>query len=281
MNKNIDYDQLKIDIEQLRVILSNSQTITDYQHMKKFYYISKMCSIVGILILWLPFYTVFPWLFLSIGIFSNWTIIGHHVCHGGFDYMKNSIFNRKTFAQGSYRRIIDWFDWLLTQSWNIEHNNLHHYKLGEVSDPDLVENNMSFLREMKLPFWIKKMYVMLVALTWKWTYYAPNTYKHYCLNKLRKKDKLNEVPMKIRHKSFSIFTYLFCSRPWMNGLLQVMMPYFIIYFVAIPLVYSYFGYFKNSLTNIILAELVTNLHSFIVIVPNHCGSDLYRFETSV
>lgn len=280
-NKNINLDQLKKDMDNIRKFLSDSQTIMDYRHINKFYYISKISTLIGIITLWLPFYTVVPWLCLSIGIFSNWTIVGHHVCHGGFDYMKHPTFNRKSFAQGLYRRIIDWFDWWLTQSWNIEHNNLHHYKLGEVSDPDLVEENLRSLREMNLPFWIKKIMVVILASTWKWTYYAPNTYKHYCLHQLQKNNQLDSIPLKIRHKSFSIITYLFYSRPWMNGLFRVMIPYMMIYFVLIPLVYGYFGYFKSSLFNIILAEILTNLHSFVVVAPNHCGSDLYRFTTSV
>ena len=40
MNKNIDFDQLKLDMDNLRITLSNSQTSADYKHMKKFYYIT-------------------------------------------------------------------------------------------------------------------------------------------------------------------------------------------------------------------------------------------------
>ena len=38
---------------------------------------------------------------------------------------------------------------------------------------------------------------------------------------------------------------------------------------------------ENVFINLILAELLTNFHSFIVIVTNHCGEDLYRFNNSV
>ena len=38
----------------------------------------------------------------------------------------------------------------------MEHNNLHHYKLGEVDgDPDLVEKNLVDLREKTNPLWLK------------------------------------------------------------------------------------------------------------------------------
>ena len=41
---------------------------------------------------------------------------------------------------------MDWLDWMLPEAWNVEHNNLHHYKLGEQGDPDLVERNFEPLR---------------------------------------------------------------------------------------------------------------------------------------
>lgn len=31
---------------------------------------------------------------LSVGTMSRWTIIGHHVCHGGFDKCSDGKFNR-------------------------------------------------------------------------------------------------------------------------------------------------------------------------------------------
>ena len=42
-------------------------------------------------------------------------------------------YNRFRFGVGSlYRRCVDWLDWMLVEAWNVEHNNLHHYCLGEV-----------------------------------------------------------------------------------------------------------------------------------------------------
>ena len=45
------------------------------------------------------------------------------------------------------RRVKDWLDWMLVEAWNMEHNQLHHYHLGELEDPDLVEHNMTLMRE--------------------------------------------------------------------------------------------------------------------------------------
>ena len=70
---------------------------------------------------------------MSVGTMSRWTIIGHHVCHGGFDKCSEGKINRFKFAVGSvYRRARDWLDWMLVEAWNMEHNQLHHYHLGEV-----------------------------------------------------------------------------------------------------------------------------------------------------
>lgn len=78
------------------------------------------------------------------------------------------------------------FDWMMPEAWNVEHNNRHHYNLSEIEDPDLVENNLADLREMKMPLVLKYFYVLGAAATWKWFYYSPNTYKELKLAKWRK-----------------------------------------------------------------------------------------------
>ena len=52
--------------------------------------------------------------------FSRWTMIAHHVCHGGYDKVEgNSYFNRFSFAIGGvYRRLTDWLDWMLPRRGN-------------------------------------------------------------------------------------------------------------------------------------------------------------------
>lgn len=63
-----------------------------------------------------------------------------------------------------------------------------------------------------------------------------------------------------------------------------MAPYFIFMFGIIPgLTYVILG--KESaytaLYACIFAELLTNVHSFIIIACNHAGDDVYRFDTPV
>ena len=75
--------------------------------------------------------------------------------------------------------MLDWFDWILPEAWNIEHGRLHHYHLNESDDPDLLERNMTGLRRMKMPTAFKYLIALFLICTWKWFYYASNTYSHF------------------------------------------------------------------------------------------------------
>ena len=75
---------------------------------------------------------------------------------------------------------------MLPEAWNVEHNNLHHYRLGESGDPDLVERNLELMRDIQLPRPLKYVGVAFLAAMWKWYYYAPNTYKQLKIAQLRK-----------------------------------------------------------------------------------------------
>ena len=58
-------------------------------------------------------------------------------------------------------------DWMLVEAWNVEHNQLHHYHLGEIDDPDLVEHNLAFLRVSPMPKPLKYIAVTVMAMIWK------------------------------------------------------------------------------------------------------------------
>ena len=81
-------------------------------------------------------------------------------------------FHRRKFARGPWNRIIDWMDWMMPEAWDVEHNHLHHYQLGEDADPDLVERNMKTTREGPMPMWARYMQVAALSVIWKWFYYA-------------------------------------------------------------------------------------------------------------
>ena len=64
---------------------------------------------------------------------------------------------------------------------------------------------------------------------------------------------------------------------------QVAGPYIALRFFLMPAPLLLFGraFYTNALLNIALADVVSNIHSFIVIATNHAGKDLYRFDNSV
>jgi hypothetical protein len=110
---------------------------------------------------------------LSTWTYASWTMVAHHTCHGGYDRHDaqpgQDRFHGSRFALGGVlNRGRDWLDWMLPEAWNLEHNVLHHYKLGEAGDPDLVERNLDFLRVAPLPRGLKVAYVALMAGIWKW-----------------------------------------------------------------------------------------------------------------
>jgi len=236
---------------------------------------------------------LFSVVMLSTFTFSRWTMIAHHTCHGGYDkvHYNKGRFNRFKFALGStWTRMCDWFDWMMPEAWNIEHNNQHHYKLSEMADPDLVENNLKDIREMKAPLAVKYLIVAINMVTWKWAYYAPNTYKELKLNNLRKKGL--PIPEGVDPTDAVTISSLLGSTPnaffslW-EFISVVAGPYFVIHFFAMPTfmfaVEAYFGvapgtYYIPAVKNLFLAELCTNLHAFVAIVTNHAGDDMYRFR---
>ena len=82
-----------------------------------------------------------------------------------------------------------------------------------------------------------------------------------------------------------IYTSLTRAKHWYTFaqfVVNVIGPYFVFRFVLLPLPLYYIDreYYINAIVNLMIAELLTNLHSFVMVVTNHCGSDVCRFATS-
>jgi fatty acid desaturase len=65
--------------------------------------------------------------------------------------------------------------------------------------------------------------------------------------------------------------------------LRSALPYAVYRFGLIPALFLPFGNWAWAavLINSLLAELIANVHAFVIIVPNHAGDDLYRFDGRV
>lgn len=285
----LDLQAFAKEIKELGDKLEREQGEADVRHLNKIVGWSNMCALVGMLTMGLKV-SLLPIVALSTWTFSRWTMIAHHTCHGGYDkcHPNKNRWHRFKFAIGSFwRRLADWFDWMMPEAWNVEHNNRHHYNLSEIEDPDLVENNLADLRDMKAPLLFKYMYVFAAACTWKWLYYSPNTYKELKLAKWRREGK--KIPDGVvPSDAVTIKTLLTQKIPFYSlseFVMIVIGPYFLIHFFILPLpllfIQQYLGrddMYMNAIKNLFLADILTNLHGFVAVVTNHAGDDMYRFR---
>jgi len=287
--EKFDLEAFTKDIKELGNKLEKQQGPDDVRHLNKMIAWSNLCGIVGFLTMGFGV-NLISICGLSTFTFTRWTMIAHHTCHGGYDkcHPNKERWHRFKFAVGgSWRRFCDWFDWMLPEAWNVEHNNRHHYNLSEIEDPDLVENNLVDLRNAEWPLWLKYLFVFLNVITWKWAYYAPNTYKELKLAKLRRQGK--PIPEGVEPSDAVTIKVLILDGSPFYSLAEwfqvVVGPYLIYHFFLLPFPLIFIGEFlgvenmyESAIKNLFYAELLTNLHAFVAVVTNHAGDDMYRFR---
>jgi len=287
--ESFDVVAFTTEIKELGSKLEKNQGPADVIHLNKMINWSNACAAVGLLSMGFSV-NIISIVALSTWTMTRWTMIAHHVCHGGYDkcHPNKSRWNRFRFAVGStWRRVCDWLDWMLPEAWNVEHNNRHHYCLSELDDPDLVEHNLVDIRTMDVMLPVKYLVVFLAMCTWKWFYYAPNTYKELKLAKLRRQGKKipegNPPEWAVTVRQLLTGQCQFYSIT--EAIIVIYLPFFIIRFFLCPLPYLFLGQYLNmpdmyttAVKNLFLAEILTNIHSFVVVVTNHAGYDMYRFR---
>lgn len=275
--ENLDLPALETDLNALRDELREEADSEDLAHLKRVSLTGRVATLIGWATAWIAPNPVSV-VAMSLGIVVRWTMIAHHVTHRGYDKIPDvpKRFTSKHFARG-WRRLIDWMDVIDPEAWRHEHNTLHHYKLGEVHDPDQPEHNMEWLRTSRLPLSLRYLVVFAGMLTWRWSYYATNTMKTLYEAELRRSKKPEHVHI-LERRVWSPF-----SRPGRDLWLRSWLPYLAIHFVLLPLPFLALGTWAwmSVLVNRLLAELLANLHTFLIIVPSHAGDDLYRFEGSI
>lgn len=289
---DFDLNAFSTEIRALGKELQAQQGPADMKHLKKMVLWSNLLAWTGLLTMCFHI-NIVSIACLSTWTCTRWTMIAHHTCHGGYDKVSGnaSRWNRFRFAIGStWRRVADWLDWMMPEAWNVEHNNRHHYNLSEAEDPDLVENNVSTLREAPVPVFLKYAAVGFFMCTWKWFYYSPNTYKELKLAALRKAGK--PLPAGVKPEDAITIKEVIMGQNPFYSLFEffgvVLAPYFIIRFFLLPTVCAYAcnavtgmdinTALFNASVNLALAEMLTNIHAFVIVVTNHAGSDMYRFQ---
>ena len=287
----LDYKQFRKEVHGLGTRLANEQGEADVKHLKRMIMWSNGYGLLGLATMWMssPLGRFVSILGLSTWTCTRWTMIGHHISHGGYNRQDDpkkggsGRFTTYGFAVGSvYRRARDWFDWMLPEAWNVEHNNLHHYRLSESGDPDLVERNLELMRDFPVPRWLKYVGVGFLAAMWKWYYYAPNTYKQLKISEMRKAGMT--VAEEDAHQAYTLPVALFDVKEAkkydtspLDFIRKCMGPYLLLRFFLLPsplLVLSP-AFYWAAVGNLALADVLSNIHSFIIIATNHCGEDMY------
>jgi len=271
--QSVDREQLAKDITKLHQQALANIGDADLSHLKRMERWGKICSVIGYGTAWI-FPNPISALLISQGSFTRWTQVGHPIVHKAYDKLEepSKHYTSKKFAQG-WRRFLDWPDWMTPAGWHHEHDLLHHYSLGEKADPNNAQHNMEWLRQSSLPMWQRYAIVALFSGIWKIIYYTPRTHKEMHLNAARQQGK--PVPVMTRTGAWSLFTQQGRAL-W----LQSILPYIAYRFVLLPLLFLPLGTFAavSVLINSILAEIFTNMHSFLVMIPNHAGDDVMMFD---
>ena len=280
--KDVDKELLQRDIDAIKETIGDA-TEEDFQHLLKLKRWGKGASLFGLfLIITINIFDLNTFVFWSLGLLAatliglgnvgRWANVAHPILHGAYDKVPNipKRYTKKGFAAGN-RRYIDWFDWITPDAWAYEHNIMHHYHLGELDDPDNVERNLKWLHDTKIPMFMKYAVVYIFAVMWKLAYYAPNTLR-ILDNKERAKKKLPPT------EDYQISPFK------ENGLIlwkDYILPYGLVKFVISPLLFLPLG--MSAVVSVffilLLSEIIANLWSFLVIVPNHSAEDIYQFST--
>ena len=197
---------------------------------------------------------------LALGRATRWLLM-HHVGHRGYDKVPDvpARFTARVFARG-WRRFVDWIDWMVPEAWTYEHNILHHQHTGEPRDPDLIERNLEAVHRSALPMALRYGLLGVLAATWRASYYAPKSLGAW-QHRHAAKDAEPATPI---------------------GLLigRCYAPYALVSFVVLPLLFVPLGAWAvfSAWCNSLMADVLTNLHTFFVVGPNHAGDDVFRFD---
>lgn len=261
---SIDLDGFADRIDAIGVRIRAAAGPEDLRHLRKIERWGRLCTALGYATAW-----VFPnplsALLLSQGRITRWAMVAHHVSHQGYDAVPGVPRGKTSavFARG-WRRYIDWFDWIVPEAWDAEHNRLHHNELVRPVDAKTASHS-EWLRSSGLPGVVRAGLVFGLASTWKATFYAPDT--------LRVLATANDGECRTLGAMYAH------PAVWLRSWL----PYVLGQFVLIPALFLFVGPWAALfvLLNSLLAEWITNLHSFSMVATNHLGADLTTFTEPV
>jgi len=288
---DIDREAFAADISALRRELIADLGPADLAHLRKMERWGRACTLLGYALAWMVPNPIAA-LLLALGNVARWTMVTHHVMHRGYDRVPGvpARLSSKSYALG-WRRYLDWLDWMHPAAWAHEHNHLHHFHTGEIDDPDLVEHNAWLIRLRATPRPVKWLLVLLLMATWKLTYYAPNTLWALQQQRLIRAQSPEQASSQPLPTPGTVWRLLYpgerlllpLSRRALEFYARCVLPYGLIRFGLIPALFLPLGTWAWAavLINSLLAEIIANIHAFLIIVPNHAGDDVWRFDGRV
>ncbi len=273
--QQVDQKQLARDIDEIKKQIG-APTFEDFRHLKKVELWGRAIALLGYSMAWIFPFNILGAFLISTGNICRWANVAHPILHGAYDKVPGipERYTSKGFAQGWWRRLIDWLDWIEPSAWDYEHNKKHHYNLGEAADPDNIETNMEWLRQSNWPVWLRYAFVIAFSTIWKPAFYAPNTLDAQANAEKRRRGEPENFSI-LRRDMWNPFAED-GFRLWVHCFL----PYVAFRFILIPLLFLPLGMDAviNVLLASVLAEFITNVHSFFVILPSHAAEDIYRFD---
>ena len=287
--EKVDAQAFATEVDALHAELKAGLGAADYRHLLKMVWWSRLSTLLGYSVAWIAPNPVSA-LLIGIGNMGRWANVTHPVMHRGMDKVPGvpPRYTSKRYAKG-WRRFIDWLDWLHPDAWALEHNGLHHFHTGQVEDPDIVERNAWFIRSKNMPRACKWLFGVLLTMTWKFSYYAPNTFfalKQHRWQRAQARGPAAGAPVPsmgtvARWIIPGEKLWLPLNRWAVEYWLRCFLPYPLFRFGLVPLLFLPLGTsaWAAVLVNSVLAEIVANVITFVTIAPNHTGDDLYRFDT--
>ena len=277
--EGLDLEAFARDLQAIRADLEASYGPADAAHLAKMERWGRLCTGAGYATAWLGPNLVSAAL-LAVGSTARWTMVMHHVGHKGYDAVPGvpERLTSKRFAQGA-RRFVDWLDWIAPEAWLYEHNVLHHYHTGETADPDLVEQNLEAVRDARWPKALKYATVAFFACTWKISYYAPNTLQTLQEARARRASR-DKVTVGGTGGRRLLDAWNPRTPEGREFWARCVLPYGAVRFGLLPALFAPLGpiAWASVVANTAMAEVLTNVHSFLVIAPNHAGDDLHRYD---
>lgn len=284
----IDRTAFRADVDALHAELKADLGEPDLAHLRKMVRWGRICSIAGYALAW-PMANPLAAILIGMGNVGRWASVTHPVMHRGYDAVPGvpQRYLSRNFAIG-WRRYLDWLDWLHPDAWAHEHNQLHHYHTGQRDDPDIVERNAWFIRHPAVPRPVKWLLIVLLMMTWKLTYYAPNTFwalKQHQRIRAQTPEQQRTQPLPTMGTVDRIVIpgekVVLPVTSWgLQFYLRCVMPYALFRFGLLPALFLPLGTdaWLAVLINSVLAEVVANVVTFVTIAPNHTGEDVYAFD---